>query len=188
MVEAKEGRLITWVAAGVAKVTPSVTAALGPPVGKGVSKQSGVLESPSCSSARMALEDFTLRLGGVLTQGRVCLRLACGMVMHKGVYTNKLRVPGLEADRKAPDHQVTVGWSHCLVKIGLVESSHRQAWGGGGTGRALSVCLWSIYLQHIGSWLIFKLSLREKNRERKGKSLKIRVSVLHRDRGGELLA
>lgn len=100
MVEAKEGRLITWVAAGVAKVTPSVTAALWPPVGKGVSKQSGVSELPSCSSARMAVEDFTLRLGGVLAQGRVCPGRACGMVVHKDVYTNKLRGPGLEVDRR----------------------------------------------------------------------------------------
>lgn len=53
----KEGRIITWVAAGVAKVMPSVTAALWPRVGKGVSKQSVVSELPSCSSVRMAVED-----------------------------------------------------------------------------------------------------------------------------------
>lgn len=62
------------------------------------------------------------------------------MAVHKDVYTNKPRGPGLEAGRKAPDHQVTVGWSHCLVKIGLVESSQGQA-RGGGPWRAFSVCL-----------------------------------------------
>lgn len=57
MVAAKEGRIITWVAAGVARVMPSATAALWPRVGKGVSKQSVVSELPSCSSARMAVDD-----------------------------------------------------------------------------------------------------------------------------------
>lgn len=57
MVEAKEGRVITGVAAGVAKVMPSVTADLWPQVGEGVSEQPVVSKCPSCSSTRMAVED-----------------------------------------------------------------------------------------------------------------------------------
>lgn len=57
MAESKEGSIITWVAAGVAKVMPSVTADLWPQVGEGVSEQSVVSEFLSCSSTRMAVED-----------------------------------------------------------------------------------------------------------------------------------
>lgn len=57
MAEAKEWNIITWVAAGVVKMVPSVTADLWPQVGEGVSEQSVVSELPICSSARMAVED-----------------------------------------------------------------------------------------------------------------------------------
>lgn len=55
--EAKEGWIITCVAAGVVKVVPSVTVDLQPQVGEGVSEPSVVSGLPMSSSASMAVED-----------------------------------------------------------------------------------------------------------------------------------
>lgn len=40
------------------------------------------------------------------------------MAAYKIVYTHNLRGPGLEADWKAPDHQVTVSGATALLKLG----------------------------------------------------------------------
>lgn len=149
-------------AAGTAKVVPSATEDLRPKVGECVSDRWVVSGSPICSLSGMTGEALLRSRRSLQWESLGCCHGHGGSGARRALNKQCEKIGGLcrcEGSRSADNGRVSdaglelPSGGHVFQLKGTTEG----VWCG------LCVCLWSVYLQHIGSSiLVSRLSLKHK--------------------------